>query len=159
MDIKLSFRGPKLAARWNSRMLKLLILAGLFIGVASGCGTPRPAWERRLLERIPITVQKDKPTLFQVRVRAKTNELRLQCAPELWQTLTNGGVDQITIQLVSSSKTGAKLTRCTPDRRSGGSLTLPTFSFCAKFLENVREQRRFRSHFRTAPMDRLQPQS
>ena len=134
MDIKLSFRGPKLAARWNSRMLKLLILAGLFIGVASGCGTPRLAWERRLLERIPITVQKDKPTLFQVRVRAKTNELRLQCAPELWQTLTNGGVDQITIQLVSSSKTGAKLYAMHPGSPLGRFTNSPDIQFLCQIL-------------------------
>jgi len=115
-------------------MLKLLILAGLFIGVASGCGTPRPAWERRLLERIPITVQKDKPTLFQVRVRAKTNELRLQCAPELWQTLTNGGVDQTTIQLVSSSKTGAKLYAMHPGSPLGRFTNSPDIQFLCQIL-------------------------
>jgi hypothetical protein len=93
----------------DSRILKLLILAGLFIGVASGCSTPQPQWKRIFKEQIPITVQKDKPVQFQIRVQNESNSLGLQCAPETWQTLTNGGVDQITIQLMSSSKADTKI--------------------------------------------------
>jgi hypothetical protein len=79
------------------------------MGVASGCGTPPPRSKVLLEERIPIAVQKDKPTLFEVRMRGKSRRLGIQCAPELWQTLTNGGVDQIMIQLVSSPKMDTKL--------------------------------------------------
>jgi hypothetical protein len=90
-------------------MLKLLILASLLIGVAGGCGTPQSRWKRFVKEQIPITVQKDKPVQFQIRVQNESNSLGLQCAPEIWQTLTNGGVDQITIQLMSSSKADTKI--------------------------------------------------
>ena len=90
-------------------MLKLLILAGLCVSVGSGCGTPQPAWKRTVKEQIPITVQKEKPVHFQIRVENESNSLGLQCEPEIWQTLTNGGVDQITIQLVSSSKMDTKI--------------------------------------------------
>ena len=90
-------------------MLKLFILAGLLIGVAGGCGTPQPRWKRFVKEQIPITLQKDKPVEFQMRVQHESNSLGLQCAPEIWQTLTNGGGEQITIQLVSSSKMDTKI--------------------------------------------------
>ena len=41
--------------------------------------------------------------------RNGSNGLGIQCAPETWQTLTNGGTDKITIQLVSSSKPDTKI--------------------------------------------------
>ena len=85
------------------------MLAGILICIVAGCGAPQPAWKRFVQEQIPITVQKDKPARFQVRVGNRSNRLGIQCAPELWQALTNGGVDQITIQLVSSSRMDTKI--------------------------------------------------
>jgi len=93
----------------NTGMLKLFILAGFCIGAVGGCGTPQPEWKRYVRQQVPITVQKDKPVQFQVDVRNGSNPLGLQCAPEVWQTLTNGGVDKITIRLVSSSVVGTEI--------------------------------------------------
>ncbi|HEX5222052.1 MAG TPA: hypothetical protein VFZ59_20990 [Verrucomicrobiae bacterium] len=100
----------------NGEMLKLFLLAHLCIGVAGGCSTPQPAWKRFVQEQIPITVQKGEPTLFQVHVRHGSNFLGIQCAPELWQTLTNGGTDKISIQLVTSSHIGTDIYGVRPGR-------------------------------------------
>lgn len=115
-------------------MLKLFMLTSLCVSVGGGCGTPQPEWKRFVQEQIPITVQKDKPTLFQVRVRDGSNHLGIRCAPEIWLSLTNGGVDQITIQLVSSSKKGTKIYGARPGwplpklQSEGGSLAPAGFA-------------------------------
>lgn len=90
-------------------MLKLFSLAIFCLGVAGGCRTPQPAWKRYVREQVPILVQKDKPVQFQVHVRNGSNSLGIQCTPEIWRSLTNGGADKIIIQLVSSSKAGMEI--------------------------------------------------
>ena len=87
----------------------MLLLAGLCFGVAGGCGTTQPEWKHTVKEQIPITVQRNKPVQFRVHVRSKANPLGIRCAPETWQSLTNGGTDKIIIQLVSSSTADAKI--------------------------------------------------
>jgi len=97
----------------NRKIVKLLTLASLSIGVIDGCalfpGAYHPGWKRYVSQQIPITVQKNKPVVFEMRVRNDSNGVGIQCAPEVWRAITNGGADQITIKLVSSSKPGTEI--------------------------------------------------